>query len=83
MDLGIHLIFRETLQSSLSMSEAVLTTLGRTEDEARRAAQAFCKHDSELLLQQHAIHDSEDDLIQSTKDTGEELERLLRNDIQS
>lgn len=83
MDLGIQLIFRETLQSSLSMSEAVLTALGRTEDEARRAAQAFCKHDSELLLQQHAIHDSEDDLIQSAKDTSEELERLLRNDIQS
>ena len=83
MDLGIQLIFRETLQSSLSMSEAVLTTLGRTEDEARSAAQAFFKHDSELLLRQHATHDSEDDLIQSAKDTGEELERLLRNDIQS
>jgi len=83
MDLGIELIFRETLQSSLSMSEAVLTTLGRTQEEARRTAQAFCKHDSRLLLQQHAIHDSEEDLIQSAKDTNEELERLLRGDIQN
>ena len=83
MDLGIELIFRETLQSSLSMSEAVLTKLGRTQEEARRTAQAFCKHDSQLLLQQHAIHDSEEDLIQSAKDTSEELERLLRGDGQN
>lgn len=83
MDLGIELIYRETLQSSLSMSEAVLTTLGRTKDEAQSAAKAFCEHDSQLLRQQHAIHDSEDDLIQSAKDTSEELERLLRDDIQS
>jgi hypothetical protein len=83
MDLGVELIFRETLQSSLSMSEAVLTTLGRSREEARRMAQAFCEHDSQLLRQQHAIHNSEDDLIQSAKDTSEELERLLRDDIQS
>jgi monovalent cation:proton antiporter-2 (CPA2) family protein len=82
MDLGVELIFRETLQSSLSMSEAVLTTLGRSREEARRMAQAFCEHDSQLLRQQHAIHNSEDDLIQSAKDTSEELERLLRDDIQ-
>lgn len=82
MDLGIELIFRETLQSSLSMSEAVLRKLGRSREEARRAAQAFCEHDSQLLVQQHAIHDSEDDLIQSAKDTSEELERLLRDDSQ-
>ena len=80
MDLGIELIYRETLQSSLSMSEAVLTTLGRTQEEARRTAQAFCEHDSQLLRQQHAIHDSEEDLIQSAKDTSEELERLLHDD---
>jgi voltage-gated potassium channel Kch len=83
MDLGVELIFRETLQSSLSMSEAVLTTLGRSREEARRMAQAFCEHDSQLLRQQHAIHNSEDDLIQSAKDTSEELEKLLRDDIQS
>ena len=83
MNLGIGLIYRETLQSSLSMSEAVLTTLGRTQEEARRTAQAFCEHDSQLLLQQHAIHDSEEDLIQSAKDTSEELERLLHDDIKN
>ncbi len=83
MDLGIELIFRETLQSSLSMSEAVLTTLGRTREEARCATQAFCEHDTKLLRQQHAIHDSEEKLIQSAKETSEELERLLRDDIQN
>jgi len=83
MDLGIDLIYRETLQSSLSMSEAVLTTLGRSEAEARQIAQAFCEHDSRLLRDQHAIQDSEEKLIQSSKDTAEELERLLRGDAQT
>ena len=81
MDLGIDLIYRETLQSSLSMSEAVLTTLGRSEAQAREIAQAFCEHDAKLLREQHAIQDSEEKLIQSSKDTAEELERLLRVDV--
>jgi voltage-gated potassium channel Kch len=81
MDLGIELIYRETLQSSLSMSEAVLTTLGRSAAQAREIAQAFCVHDAKLLREQHAIQDSEEKLIQSSKDTAEELERLLRGDV--
>jgi monovalent cation:proton antiporter-2 (CPA2) family protein len=82
MDLGVELIFRETLHSSLAMSEAVLRTLGQSPEEAKRATSAFCEHDSRLLLEQHAIHDSEDKLIQSAKDTAQELEQLLRNDAQ-
>lgn len=83
MDLGIELIYRETLQSSLLMSEAVLTALGRSGTEARQIAQAFCEHDAKLLREQHAIKDSEEKLIQSSKDTAEELERLLRSEAQS
>ncbi len=83
MDLGIELIYRETLQSSLLMSEAVLTALGRSGTEARQIAQAFCEQDAKLLREQHAIKDSEEKLIQSSKDTAEELERLLRSEAQS
>ncbi len=41
---------------------------------------SFRERDSQLLHEQHAIHDSEELLIQSSKDTAAELEALLRRD---
>ncbi len=80
MDLGIEHIFRETLLSSLAMSEVVLTELGETPEDARRVIDTFTARDAELLIEQHAIHDSEEKLIQSARDTAAELESLLRRD---
>ena len=82
MDLGIDHIFRETLLSSLAMSEDVLTNLGRTAEEAADVVQMFRERDTLLLREQHAIHDSEERLIQSARDTAAELESLLRDDKQ-
>jgi glutathione-regulated potassium-efflux system protein KefB len=80
MDLGIEHIFRETLLSSLAMSETVLKNLGHSPEDAKHAVDSFCERDSRLLLEQHAIHNSEEKLIQSTKDSARELEALLRRD---
>jgi glutathione-regulated potassium-efflux system ancillary protein KefC/glutathione-regulated potassium-efflux system protein KefB len=80
MDLGVKHIFRETLLSSLAMTELVLTNLGHTGDNAKHIINAFCERDTKLLIEQHAIHDSEEKLIQSAKDTADELESLLRVD---
>ncbi len=80
MDLGVEHIYRETLLSSLAMSEHILTKLGQSPEEARHAIESFCERDSRLLLEQHAIHDSEEMLIQTSKDTLTELESLLRRD---
>ena len=62
------------------MTELVLTTLGHSSDEARHVVSAFGERDSRLLREQHAIHDSEEKLIQSVKDTADELATLLRQD---
>lgn len=80
MDLGIEFIFRETLLSSLAMSEQVLIQMGRDEAGAREIVETFQRRDERLLKEQHAIHDSEEKLIQSSKDTARELETLLRRD---
>lgn len=80
MDLGITSVFRETFNSSIAMSEMVLTSLGRSKEAARRTAEAFSEHDTRLLRDQHGIHHSEDMLIQTARDTREELEELLRDD---
>jgi len=83
MDLGIEHIFRETLQSSLAMSEIVLGSLGLSDADTKRLTSLFRERDERLLLEQHAIHHSEEQLIQSARDTAEELDSLLRDDTRS
>jgi glutathione-regulated potassium-efflux system ancillary protein KefC/glutathione-regulated potassium-efflux system protein KefB len=80
MDLGIEHIFRETLLSSLAMTEQVLTGIGHSPEEAKHIIDAFSERDATLLIEQHAIHNSEEQLIQSSKDSAAELESLLRRD---
>jgi glutathione-regulated potassium-efflux system ancillary protein KefC/glutathione-regulated potassium-efflux system protein KefB len=80
MDCGVKHIFRETLLSSLAMTELVLKGLDLSSDDAKRIIDTFYERDAQLLIEQHAIHDSEEKLIQSVKDTAEELESLLRVD---
>ncbi len=83
MDLGIEHIFRETLQSSLAMSEIVLGSLGLSDADTKKLTSSFRVRDERLLFEQHAIHDSEEQLIQSAKDTAEELGSLLRDDARN
>ncbi len=81
MDQGVEHIFRETLLSSIALSEKVLTSLGMDEKDVQHVASTFRDRDVRLLDEQHAIHQSEEDLIQSAKDTAAELETLLRDDL--
>jgi len=81
MDLGIEHIFRETMLSSLTMSKHVLTNLGFGEDEVERISAEFRERDTRLLREQHAIHNSEEKMIQSSKDTAAEFKSLLQGDI--
>ncbi len=81
MDLGIEHIFRETLLSSIAMSKRVMANLDLDEQDVDRIATAFCERDTRLFTEQHAIYHSEEDLIQSSKDTAMELESLLKDDL--
>ena len=83
MDLGIEHIFRETLLSSLAMTEMVLLDLGHSSEETKQLIDTFSERDAKLLVEQHAIHDSEEKLIQSAKETADELETLLRVESRS
>ena len=82
MDVGVKYIIRETLHSSLAMSETVLTQLGASAESASSTVAKFLDYDSQLLLEQHAVHDSEEKLIQTARDRNDELERLLRDDLE-
>jgi voltage-gated potassium channel Kch len=81
MDVGVDRIFRDTLLSSLAMGESVLTSLGFGKSETRHIADTFREADEKLLLEQFALRDSEEKLIQSAKDAARELESILEQDL--
>ena len=81
MDVGVDHIFRDTLLSSLAMGESVLTSLGFGEIEARHVSDTFREADERLLIEQFALQDSEERLIQSAKDAAKELESILEQDL--
>jgi len=80
MDLGIKNVFRETFLSSLAISENVFKSLGISEDDTAMASQSFRERDERLLIEQHAFHQSEEKLMQSSRDTAAELDQLLKDD---
>ena len=81
MHVGVDRIFRDTLLSSLAMGETVLSTLGLGNADVRRVSDTFREADEKLLIEQFALQDSEDRLIQSAKDAARELESILEQDM--
>jgi glutathione-regulated potassium-efflux system ancillary protein KefC/glutathione-regulated potassium-efflux system protein KefB len=80
MDLGVQYNIRETLASSLEMSVEVLQALGLSKLNALETAQRFRTHDEAALLQQYALKDDEKKLIQSGRESAEQLLHLFETD---
>lgn len=83
LDLGIEVVIRETLYSSLKLSEHVLQALGLSPEESLRRVQTFREYDAQLLLAQQQIHHDEYKLIASAQRAAQELEALFEADAQS
>jgi glutathione-regulated potassium-efflux system ancillary protein KefC/glutathione-regulated potassium-efflux system protein KefB len=77
MDLGVKMLVRETLHSSMELSRSVLRELGFSHHESDRTVAAFYEFDEKLLRQQHTIYRDEQKLIEATKQAGEELQALF------
>ncbi len=80
MDLGIKYIYRETLMSSLAMSEQVLLDLGFDGDDSKQIVRTFEESDARLIQEQHAIQNDDEQLIQSAREAAHELEIVLKDD---
>ena len=80
MDRAVTGIVRETFQSSLRLSEMVLTELGVDAGEAQRMVEVFRQHDEETLAAQHDVFRDEQQLIQSTQQAAAELTSLFEAD---
>jgi glutathione-regulated potassium-efflux system protein KefB len=80
MDRGVTRIVRETLFSSLQISEQVLAEVGVKPAVARHAVEMFAEHDEGVLRDQHAIYRDEKRLIQTTQQAARELDGLFAAD---
>ena len=80
MDLGIKNIWRETLLSSIDLSKHIMRDLGVAQDDVEHIANVFRERDRKLIIEQHAIHDDEEKLIQTSQETARELDSLMRRE---
>ena len=75
MDIGVSLIWRETLMSSLDTARSVLAHLGLSATEAERTVQTFKQRDEEGLRDQHKIYRDDDRMAAAAKQWAKELEQ--------
>ena len=80
MDLKVTLLVRETLYSSLFLTEHLLEALGLAPEDAEKTVARFREHDQATLLAQHAIYTDEKQLIQTTVQAAQELRSLFEAD---
>ncbi len=80
MDAGVDKLVRETFLSGVELARDILIGLGHGPAEADAAVTRFRRHDEELLARQHAIYQHEAQLIASTREGADELERLFEQD---
>lgn len=83
MDLGVDGLIRDTFLSSISLTRDVLERLGVAPADAASAVELFREHDEKTLKKQHAIHHDEEALIQSAKESVDQLRRLFEADRQA
>jgi glutathione-regulated potassium-efflux system protein KefB len=80
MDLGVHVVVRETLHSSLEMGQQLMEALGVPPDVAAERRARFAAHDERTLREQYLIYDDEAALIAGAEQQRRDLERLFEAD---
>ena len=80
-DLGVEAIERETFRAALALGETALAAIGADPDRARRAAQAFAEHDTEVQAKLYAVHKGAPDAhVNVSNELRDQLARTLRED---
>jgi len=80
MDLGIEHVYRETLGSSLELTQSLLCELGDSPERAGDTVRRFRDHDEKTLRIQQVIHRDETKLVETARESAEELRRLFESD---
>ena len=80
MDLDVRYIIRETLVSSLELSEQVLESLGLSKSKAVDTVRRFRAHDEATMAKQAAVKDDEKKFLETTRESAEQLLHLFEAD---
>jgi glutathione-regulated potassium-efflux system ancillary protein KefC/glutathione-regulated potassium-efflux system protein KefB len=80
MDLDVRYTIRETLVSSLEMSEKVLETLGLSKSTAIDTVRRFRAHDEATMAKQQAVKDDEGKFQESVRESAQQLLTLFESD---
>jgi len=80
-DLGIQVIERETFRASLEIAREALRRTGFAPAAADRAIDLFQRHDLQQLEVQYAVHQDEDQLIQTNIQAAAQLRELFEADV--
>lgn len=80
MDIGVDYVIREAFLSGVELARNVLKSLGFSEEDSQRIAQAFREYDEDLLKKQHAIYQDEAQMIAAAKRAALELKGLFEQD---
>jgi glutathione-regulated potassium-efflux system ancillary protein KefC len=78
--LDVRYTIRETLLSSLEMSEKVLETLGLSKSKAVETVRQFRVHDEATMAKQQSVKDDESKFLQTTRESAEQLLHLFESD---
>jgi glutathione-regulated potassium-efflux system ancillary protein KefC len=80
MDLGVKVMQRDTLLSSLALAQDVLVGVGMKKTEAIETIKLFRAHDENALLKQYPHYRDQEKLRSMAKSYREELEELFSHD---
>ena len=80
MAMGVEIFERETFLSAVSLGTKVLIQLGVAPNDAMHMAQAFERHDNELLRDSFAVRDDEDAYIGMVRHSMDLLDEAMRGD---
>jgi len=80
MELGAHVIRRETFLSAVDMGRQVLEGLGIDGAQANAASQRFAEHDEHRMMEQYEVHHDEAKLRDLVKTAARELEEMFAHD---
>jgi len=80
LNLGVTHVFRETLASSLELTEDVLEAVGYPTDDARDAVARFRDHDEQMLRESLPVFKDEKKMVEIAMRARAELESLFEKD---
>ncbi|MFS4461219.1 monovalent cation:proton antiporter-2 (CPA2) family protein [Bdellovibrio sp. HCB2-146] len=82
MDLGVTHIRRETLDSSLTLTQELLVELGHPQARAHSIIERFRKHDELMLAEQYKVRHDQKDFINVSRLGTQQLAQVLKEDLE-